>query len=298
MISDSISRLEDVVENLVHRKKFSSESLIVFVDDGSTDDTWKIIDDHSKKSKYIAGIKLVQNCGHQSALLAGLLHVPGDCLISIDADLQDDIAMIEEMIDKYAQGYHVVYGVRSDRETDAWFKRTSATLFYRLMSFLGINSVSNHADFRLVSRKVVEALREHKEVNLYLRALIPSLGFSNAKVYYKRSERTAGLTKYTLAKMFSLALNGVTSFSVVPLRFISLMGVIVFIGSIGLSFHTLWLVFVGGEVVPGWASTVLPLYLLGGIQLLCFGILGEYIGKIYAEVKARPRFVVEKKTFR
>ncbi len=242
----------------------------------------------------MVGIKLARNCGHQTALLAGLFTAKGDAIVSIDADLQDDIGAIKEMVDRFRAGTDIVYGVRRLRDTDSLFKHLSAEFFYRLIRALGVESVHNHADFRLISRRVLESLKQYREVNLYLRGIIPLLGFRSEIVYYDRAKRFAGISKYPLRKMIALALEAVTSFSIVPLRFITFVGFTVFGGSMLVSLWALWVRFFSGNVVPGWTSVVLPMYFLGGIQIFCIGILGEYLGKIYAEVKARPRFFIER----
>lgn len=296
ILPSTISHLQCIIKELVVSKKISANSCVYYIDDGSGDSTWQIISTHAKKLVNVRGIKLSKNSGHQSALLAGLLNANGDVLISIDADLQDDTSLITQMLDCYNKGYQIVYGVRSSRGSDSYFKKTSASLFYKLASLLGVKSIPDHADFRLMSRQSIEALREHKEVNLYLRALIPTLGFSNINLYYQRGNRDIGETKYTFRKMIALAIDGITSFSVTPLRIVSTLGGIVFAVTIILSIWVLWLAFFGTGIVPGWASIVLPVYFIGGLNLLAIGILGEYIGKIYTEVKARPPFIIEKLT--
>jgi len=215
-------------------------------------------------------------------------------LVSVDADLQDDIEVIEEMLKQHAQGMHVVYGVRNDRSSDGFFKRASALGFYRMIRALGVESVHNHADFRLLSRRAVDALKDFREVNLFLRGIVPLIGFKSSVVYYTRNERVAGVSKYPLRKMLGLALDAVTSFSVVPLRFISALGFLVFLFSAGMGAWTLGVKLFTERAVPGWTSTLLPIYLLGGLQILCIGILGEYLGKVYQETKRRPRYIIEK----
>ena len=271
-----------------------AEPSIYFVDDGSTDNTWSIIERLATENKSVHGLKLSRNFGQQSAILAGLLTVPGDAIISIDADLQDDIEAIREMVQAYARGAEVVYGIRSDRKTDSFFKRTTAEGFYRLLQAMGVELMFNHADFRLMSRRVVEELRSCKEGHLLLRGLIPQLGFPSALVYYDRKVRAAGETKYTLSKMLSLAINGITSFTEIPLKIITVLGMFVSLFSFCLAAWALIATFLHLAAVPGWASIVIPLYMLGGIQLLCLGVIGQYLAKIYAESKGRPRFIVEK----
>ena len=287
-----------VLEDLKMKTKISPESFIYFIDDGSGDATWKIIEELHDSNPAVKGLKLAHNAGHQHALLAGMLSLRGkiDCTISADADLQDDISAIEGMIDEYCKGCDIVYGIRKEREHDTLLKKTSALAFYRLMKLMGIDIVYNHADFRLISRRALETLSEFREVNLFLRGIIPLLGFRTAQIYYNRLERSAGVSKYNLRKMLSLAFAGITSFSVVPLRIISVLGL--FFSCLSLSLGV-W-VFVSyllGRTVPGWASTVLPIYVIGGIQLLSIGLIGEYLGKIFKEVKARPRYIIEQELF-
>ena len=249
---------------------------------------------NSKGHSSFSRARLSRNIGHQNALLAGLFTIDADATVSIDADMQDDAAAIDQMVEQYIQGADIVYGVRDDRTTDTLFKRTTAHVFYRLMAFLGVDIVYNHADYRLMSRRAVEVLKEFQEVNLFLRGIVPLIGFRSAVVYYKRSERFAGDTKYSLRKMLSLALEGVTSFSVTPLRIITSLGLLIFAFSMLMSLYVFSIKIFTNTAVPGWASTVLPIYLLGGIQIFCIGIIGEYIGRIYREVKARPRYIIEK----
>lgn len=287
-----------VLEDLKMKTKISPESFIYFIDDGSGDATWKIIEELHDSNPAVKGLKLAHNAGHQHALLAGMLSLRGkiDCTISADADLQDDISAIEGMIDEYCKGCDIVYGIRKEREHDTLLKKTSALAFYRLMKLMGIDVVYNHADFRLISRRALDTLSEFREVNLFLRGIIPLLGFRTAQIYYNRLERSAGVSKYNLRKMLSLAFDGITSFSVVPLRIISVLGL--FFSCLSLSLGV-W-VFVSyllGRTVPGWASTVLPIYVIGGIQLLSIGLIGEYLGKIFKEVKARPRYIIEQELF-
>ncbi len=294
VLKETSTKLLSLFNNLIESSKIDDNSTIYFIDDGSSDNTWGIIETLSEKHKHISGIKLSRNFGHQNALLSGLLTVQGDAVISIDADLQDDTSMIEKMVDFYHAGNDIVYGVKKKREADSVFKRTSAEGFYRIMHLMGVNIVYNHADFRLLSRKVIEHLKEYKEVNLFLRGLIPLVGFKSATVTYDISERTAGESKYPLKKMLAFAWNGISSFSVTPLRFITAIGFFLFISTLILTIHSLWIAMFTNEAVPGWASTVLPIYFLGGVQMLSIGIIGEYIGKIYLEIKARPRYIIEK----
>jgi glycosyltransferase involved in cell wall biosynthesis len=294
VLPETIRRMEDLLERLISLKKISVESKIVFVDDGSKDRTWELIERYAAQSRFVSGIKLSRNRGHQNALIAGLFAAQGDALVSIDADLQDDIIAIEEMVDRFSDGAEIVYGVRKRRTTDTMFKRFSAESFYRLIAMLGAESVNNHADYRLLSRRVVECLRSYSEVNLFLRGIVPLIGFKSEIVYYDRASRFAGESKYPARKMIALALDAITSFSVAPLRIITFVGFIIFIASMLVTAWALWLRFFTNEAVPGWTSIVLPMYFLGGIQLFCIGILGEYLGKTYSEVKSRPRYFIEK----
>lgn len=294
VLAQTSAKLLSLFKGLIESSKIDDNSKVYFIDDGSSDSTWSMIEEFSKKHKHISGIKLSRNFGHQNALLSGLMTVSGDVVISIDADLQDDISMIEKMIDLYNSGNDIVYGVKMRREADSFFKRTSAEGFYKMMHLMGVNVVYNHADFRLLSRRVIENLKEFKEVNLFLRGLVPLVGFKSATVSYDISERTAGESKYSLKKMLGFAWNGITSLSIAPLRFVTITGFILFISTLILTIYSLWIALFTDEAVPGWASTVLPMYFLGGVELLSVGIIGEYIGKIYLEVKARPRYIIEK----
>ncbi len=293
VLAETCARVSALLEQLNRDNRIASYS-VYFIDDGSTDRTWDLIQDLAASDSSIHGIKLSRNFGQQSAILAGLMTAPGDAVISIDADLQDHLDSIAEMLDAYAGGAEIVYGIRKDRGTDGIFKRSSAETYYRLLHVLGVKLVFNHADFRLLSRRVVEALRAFKETNLFLRGLIPQLGFRSALVYYDRQARTAGETKYPLGKMISLAINGIVSFTDVPLKAITVLGLLVSLFSFGMAAWALAVRFFDPAAVPGWASTVIPLYFLGGIQLLCLGVIGQYLAKLYAEVKARPRFIIEK----
>ncbi len=284
-----------VLKGLINKNKISQNSFVGFVDDGSLDKTWSIIETIQKKHKAIKALKLVGNRGHQNALLAGL-HLfshEADVLISIDADLQDDVSIMEEMILKFGEGNEIVYGVRGRRDYDSFFKKYTALCFYKIMILLGVSIVYNHADYRLISRRVADSLKEYKEENLFLRGIFPSMGYKSTNVYYDRRERKHGVSKYPLKRMFSFAWGGVTSFSIKPLRFVTFMGILVFFVSLILSAYYLYSkLFL--SVIPGWASIVLPIYLLGGIQLLAIGIIGEYLGNIFKEVKRRPRYLIDK----
>ena len=294
VLPETARRLKTLLDGLRREGRIAAASQIVFIDDGSRDNTWELIEELSREDERIKGIKLSRNRGHQNALLAGLFTVEGDVLVSVDADLQDDVEVINEMLSQHARGMHVVYGVRNDRSSDGAFKRASALGFYRLIRALGVESVYNHADFRLLSRRAVDALSDFREVNLFLRGIVPLIGFKSSVVYYTRTERVAGVSKYPLRKMVALALDAVTSFSVVPLRLISALGFLVFLFSAGMGLWTLWVRLFTERAVPGWTSTLLPIYVLGGLQILCVGILGEYLGKVYQETKRRPRYIIEK----
>jgi glycosyltransferase involved in cell wall biosynthesis len=293
VLRETSRRLLGVLERLAGAGLVTTASRIYFVDDGSRDRTWSLIEDLARAHPQICGIKLSRNRGHQNALIAGLLTAEGDAIVSIDADLQDDVEVIPEMVQRYREGCDIVYGVRSDRTVDGLL-RFPAKLHYRLLKLMGAEVVLDHADFRLMSRRAIEALREYREVNLYIRGIVPMLGFKTATVAYRRVERFAGESKYSLRKLAALASQGVTSFSAAPLRLITALGLIVCTGSFALVLWALGIRLFTDQIVPGWASTVVPIYFLGGVQLLCIGVIGEYLAKIYLEVKARPRFVVER----
>ena len=277
----------------------ASSYRILLVNDGSTDATWNVIAELARVHPGIEGVKLSRNFGHQSAMLAGLSIADADVIVTMDADLQDDIEAIREMVAAYEGGAHLALGVRNDRRSDSMSKMGSANAYYRLLSLLGIRIIENHADFRLMSRTALDALLQYREVNLFLRGLIPTLGFPVTLVPYARREREAGETKYTLRKMLRLAIDGITSFSVMPLRAIAVTGALLFLGTMLAAAFFLWTYFAhSAQLVPGWASTVLPMLLLGGVQLLSIGILGEYVGKIYLETKRRPRFIIQEATDR
>lgn len=294
VLGETAARLTALLDQLIKKEKISKMSKIWFIDDGSNDRTWHIIERLSASNGYISGIKLSRNVGHQNALLAGLSTVDGDAIASVDADLQDDIVCIEKMIDEWRGGAEIVYGVRKKRSTDTVFKRLTALTFYQLMRWMGVEIVFNHADFRLMSRRAIECLKEFREINLFIRGIVPLIGFKSSVVYYERNKRFAGESKYPLKKMLAFALDGITSFSVVPLRMITFIGFIVFTVSTLMSGWVIIIKWFGERAVPGWASTVLPMYFIGGIQILCIGIIGEYLGKIYTEVKNRPRYIIEK----
>lgn len=294
VIARTAEFIEATVDRLVQAQKAAAHSRIWFVDDGSTDRTWEILEDLARRNPRIHAIKLSRNRGHQNALLAGLLTVPGDAIVSLDADLQDDAAAIERMIDEHSRGSDIVYGVRRRRDADTAFKRGTALGFYRLLRWIGVETVENHADYRLMSRRAIEGLREFGEVNLFLRGIVPLIGFRSSQVHYERKERVAGESKYPLGKMLKLAWDAVTSFSVVPLRMITVLGAIVFVASMVVSLWVLWVRLFTENALPGWASIVLPISIIGGLQILSVGIIGEYLGKVYAETKRRPRYLIDR----
>jgi glycosyltransferase involved in cell wall biosynthesis len=296
VIVSSMEKLLGVLHGYIEKGIVSERSFIGIVDDRSRDRTWEIIRQFSVNNKNITAIRLSSNRGHQYALLAGLTNfcADADCLVSIDADLQDDVGVMAEMISKFKQGNDIIYGVRKNRPGDSPFKKITALAFYRFLRAFGAEVIYNHADYRLTSRRVNEELKNFSESNLYLRGIFPLLGFNTAVVYYDRKERMAGVTKYPFRKMVSLALEGITSFSTVPLRIITFIGFLVFIICLFLMGYVL-LAYIQGKTIAGWVSTVLPFYFLGGIQILCIGVLGEYLGKIYKEVKRRPRFIIDER---
>lgn len=290
VLPETIKQLTELMNELCEEKLIGKHSRILFVDDGSTDRTWMMIAMESVRNQFVTGIKLARNVGHQKALLAGYLKAREkcDCAISIDADLQDDVGVIKEFMKNYHEGYEIVYGVRKRRDTDSFFKRTTAQGFYRMMKKLGIDLVYNHADFRLLSKRALDELARYPENNLFLRGILPLLGFRSTKVFYDRKERLAGKTKYPLRKMISFALDGLTSFSVRPIRFITILGIILFSVSILLGSFTIF-----NHAIFGLNGTVLSLWVLGSLQLIALGTVGEYIGKIFIEVKNRPKYAVE-----
>lgn len=295
MLTISSETLRGVLKNLMDKGKIGQDSFVLFVDDGSKDNTWSLIEAEHEKYQQVYGLKLAGNVGHQFALTAGLTVAKDMCdiSVSIDADLQDDIAAIEEMVDKYHEGKDIVYGVRNDRSSDSFFKRTTAQGFYKIMGAMGVKTVYNHADFRLMSKRALEQLSKYEENNLFLRGMVPLIGYETDKVYYERKERVAGESKYPLKKMISLALNGITSFSVKPISFITFLGIMIIIFSILAAIYAV-ASYISGHVVAGWTSLILSIWFIGGVQLLSVGLIGMYIGKIYIEVKRRPRYNVEK----
>ena len=296
VLPETSKRLRAKMEELRSKGLISADSRVMFVNDGSKDRTWEIITElHEKEPEMFSGVNLARNRGHQNALLAGLMTAVNfaDMVISMDADLQDDVNAVDGMVDAYHNGYDVVYGVRSSRKTDTFFKRFTAEGFYKLMKALGVDIVFNHADYRLMSKRALEGLAEFGEVNLFLRGIVPQIGYPWTTVEYERHERFAGESKYPLKKMLSFAFDGITSFSVKPMRMILMLGFVVFLVSI---IMLLWSLVqsITGNTVAGWTSMMGSIWLIGGIQLLCLGVIGEYIGKIYSETKHRPRFIIEK----
>ena len=287
------TELKKKMNTLIQNKKIDKQSKVIFVNDGSKDKTWDLIQQFYQGDKLFGGINLSRNRGHQNALLAGLLTVKDDAdiVISMDADLQDDIDAIDLMIEKRKEGADVVYGVRNSRKKDSFFKRTTAQGFYRVMKMLGVDVIYNHADYRLTSRRVLDSLKDYREVNLFLRGIFPLIGFKSDIVYYERKERFAGKSKYPLKKMLNFAWDGITSFSVKPIRLVLNVGVIILFLSFLMILYSI-IQKVLGNTVDGWTFIVCSLWLLGGIQMLSLGIIGEYIGKIYSETKARPRYLV------
>lgn len=286
--------LTNIIQRLVEAGKVARSSFILYVDDGSKDETWNIIERYHKESPFVYGLKLTKNSGHQNALTAGLLAAKdyGDMIVSIDADLQDDVSVIEEMVDKFIQGYDIVYGVRKKRDTDTFFKRTTALSFYRLMRAMKIDIVYNHADYRLMSKRAVEVFSRYEERNLFLRGIIPLIGYRSAVVTYDRKLRIAGESKYPLSKMLSMAFEGITSFSIQPILMITNLGLLIVLFSILAAIYGFYS-YLSGRVVAGWTSIILSIWFIGGVQLLSVGLIGTYIGKIYIEVKQRPRYNVE-----
>ena len=294
MLPISNEQLTKFLKDLADETVIAQESRVMYVDDGSHDNTWELISEYANSNTYVTGVKLSANSGHQNALLAGLTTAKeyADIMVSIDADLQDDISVIREMIKQYKLGCDIVYGVRNKRTTDTWFKRTTALGFYKLMHTLGVKSVYNHADYRLMSRRAVEQLCQYRERNLFLRGIVPLIGYKTAKVYYDRMERVAGESKYPLGKMLNFAVDGITSFSVKPVRMIFFSGIIFLIISFLILIYVLYSLFTD-KAVPGWSSLILSVWFVGGCILVAIGVIGEYIGKIYIETKDRPRYNIE-----
>ena len=295
VLPETSKRLKAKLTALIAQGKISPRSRILFVNDGSKDRTWPIIEELHAQDRIFSGVNLSRNRGHQNALLAGLMTAVqyADMMVSMDADLQDDIDAMDRMIDAYHEGCDVVYGVRSSRKTDSFFKRFTAESFYKLMKAMGVDIVFNHADYRLMSRRAVEGLADFKEVNLFLRGIVPQIGYSWTTVEYERAKRFAGESKYPLKKMLSFAFDGITSFSVKPLRLILFLGAVIFALSLVMLLWTL-IRWIAGATVSGWASLMCSIWMIGGIQLLALGVIGEYIGKVYSETKARPRYIIER----
>lgn len=294
VLPETARRLKEKLTSLISQEKITENSRVLFVNDGSKDRTWEIISELHRNDKMFSGVNLSRNRGHQYALLAGLMTARqfADMVVSMDADLQDDINAMDAMIDAYHKGYDIVYGVRSSRKTDTFFKRFTAEGYYHLLQKMGVDIVFNHADYRLMSRRAMDGLSEFKEENVFLRGIVPQIGFPWTTVEYERAERFAGESKYPLKKMLAFAFDGITSFSLKPMRLILLLGAIIFALSLVMLIWALigWL---AGKTVSGWTSLMCSIWMIGGIQLLSLGVIGEYIGKIYAEAKHRPRYIIE-----
>ncbi len=295
VLHETTSRLTQVLDDLVKDDLIATNSYILYVNDGSTDNTWNIISELHEANKYVNGVNLAGNVGHQNALVAGLSSAVENCemAISIDADLQDDVNAIREMVVKYYEGCDIVYGVRQSRQTDTWFKRTTALGFYSLMKSMGVKSVYNHADYRLMSQRALRQLLRYRERNLFLRGMVPTIGYKTDCVYYDRAERFAGESKYPLKKMISFAFDGITSFSVKPVHMVLYFGIVFLIVAFSIFCFVMYSLF-RGNAVPGWTSLMLSVWFCSGCILLGLGIVGEYVGKIYVEVKDRPRFNIER----
>jgi len=295
VIEETTKRLEKKYDKLIKDEIISKESKVMYVNDGSKDKTWELIEKISKEHKYFTGICLSRNRGHQNALVAGLLTAKqyADVVISMDADLQDDINAIDEMLEKYHNGCDIVYGVRSSRKKDTWFKKITAETFYKFMQKMGVDIVYNHADYRLTSKNVLENFEDFKEVNLFLRGIFPLIGYKTDIVYYERKERFAGVSKYPLKKMLNFAWDGITSFSVKPIRLLLNFGITIFVISILVTIYCL-ISKISGNAVPGWTFLACSIWIMGGIQMISLGIIGEYIGKTYSETKRRPRYIISR----
>ncbi len=294
VLPETTRQLMPLLEDLMVQGKISRKSRILYVNDGSKDGTWQIVSRLYQEHEMVSGLNLSRNRGHQNAVLAGLMYAKEYCdaAITMDADLQDDINAINEMVDKFREGMDVVYGVRSSRRTDTFFKKFTAEGFYRLMKWMGVDIIFNHADYRLMSRRVLHQLEDYREVNLFLRGIVPLIGYPSGQVYYERQERFAGESKYPLRKMLSFAFDGITSFSIKPIRFILSLGTLIFVISIAILIYSVIRHIIGATVL-GWSSLMVSIWALGGLQLLAIGVIGEYIGKIYLETKGRPRFAVQ-----
>ena len=294
VLCETAKRLTDKLHRMISDQVVSDQSRMVFVDDGSKDRTWELIRELHESNPLVLGIKSSRNRGHQNTLLAGLFTVKDDCdmAVSMDADLQDDIEVLDQFVKKYEEGCEIVYGVRSARKTDTFFKKFTAESFYKLMSHMGVDIVYNHADYRLMSKRAIEELENYKEVNLFLRGIVPMIGFQSGIVEYERHERFAGKSKYPLKKMLAFAMDGITSLSIKPIRFITALGVTLFLVSIVLLVYYI-IGYFAGNTIEGWATLVVSIWGIGGLELLAIGVIGEYIGKIYLETKGRPRYIVE-----
>lgn len=294
VLHETTKRLTDKLNRMVEAGLAAQDSRIMYVNDGSKDRTWEIIEELHRENPYVLGVKLSRNRGHQNALLAGLMTAKDMCdvTISMDADLQDDIEVLDEFMRKYKDGCDIVYGVRGNRDTDTGFKRNTAQAFYKILKFFGVDSVYNHADYRLMSKRALEGLSEFGEVNLFLRGIVPQIGYKTATVEYSRGERFAGESKYPLKKMISFAFDGITSFSIKPIRMISAVGLVIFVVSLVMLIYSL-VVNALGNTATGWTSMIMSIWLLGGLQLLAIGIIGEYVGKAYMETKKRPKYIIE-----
>lgn len=295
VLKETTRQLHEKLKNLISKKQITAKSKVMYVNDGSKDKTWELIEQISKEDILFTGISLSRNRGHQNALLAGLMTAKeyADVVISMDADLQDDIHAIDEMLQKFDEGCDIVYGVRNKREKDSWFKRTTAEGFYKFMKLMGVDIVFNHADYRLASKRVLDNLSNYHEVNLFLRGMFPLIGYKSDIVYYERAERFAGVSKYPLKKMISFACDGITSFSIKPIRLVLNLGIVIFILSIFVLIYCL-IVKLLGQTIEGWTFITCSIWLVAGIQMLSLGIVGEYIGKIYNEVKQRPRYIISR----
>lgn len=293
VLEETTKQLKVKMESLINKKEISAKSKVMYVNDGSKDKTWEIIKKINKKEKLFTGVTLSRNRGHQNALLGGLMTAKNyaDIVISMDADLQDDINAMDEMIKKYKEGNQIVYGVRSARKKDTFFKRVTAEGFYKFMKFLGVDCVYNHADYRLTSKVVLDEFENFKEVNLFLRGMFPLVGYKSDVVYYERNERFAGESKYPLKKMLNFAWDGITSFSVKPLRFICIIGFVILFISIAIMLYSLIMKLIG-QTIAGWTFLSISIWFIGGLQMISIGIIGEYVGKMYSETKARPRFII------
>lgn len=292
VLDETVSALRKVLETLLKSERIDSESYICLVDDGSADDTWSKICLNTEMYSDVRGLRLARNFGHQGAVLAGMMECDADAVVTIDADLQDDESKIVDMVENFRNGYEVVFGVRSDRQRDTIFKRGTAEWYYRILNALGVKVVFNHADYRLMSRKALLFLDQYSETNLFLRGVVPLVGLKSTTVQYARRERFAGESKYPLKKMLGFAWDGITSFSVVPLRVVSVLGICISFFAFMVSVWAFYQKIFAQTALPGWASTVIPMYFLGGVQILCIGVIGEYVGKIFMEAKRRPRYLI------